>query len=311
MGEARRRKQGNPTYGRIPKSYKDRERGIVLSSPVHISGNSGSFSSDIDPVLLRYSLLFWDRLVWPRNRLICLDGGPNEDYLESLGVLERPEISINFSGRVDLCDYFGKMHISFFNKMNRQEPNKWSLASGDGSFLWNNNIFSSDLNVLKFQLINSIPIPNNDMPFDEILNFKEKRKDELKCFQSEIDVLVSEVFMSENIDKEFSKKMKYIKDASENLIRVGKEYKYSMERVSNFCAAFEFSEVVKNIGSDIVNSLPFEIITNQIDFGGGALAYKIMQSTFMYMLTIHKQTSFEGLYKNNPFMYIYNINNHL
>ena len=312
MGESRRRKQQDQTYGRIHQSYKERERGIVLSSPVNISKTgTGFFSSDIDPQLLRYSLLFWDRLVWPKNRLIFLGGGPNEEYLESLGVLERPEISINFSGKIDICEIFGKTHVSFFNRLNSQEPDKWSFASGENAFLWSNNTFSSDLNTLKFKLINAVPIPDDDMPFDEILNFKEKRKDELKCFQAEIDVLVSEVFKSENIDEAFIKKIKYIKNASISLIKSAHEYSYSMKRISNFCAAFEFSEIIKNIGSDILKSLPFEIIANQIDFGINAFACKIMQSSFSYMLTIHRQTSFEYLHKNNPFMYMYYINKDL
>ena len=312
MGEAKRRKQQDQTYGRIPQSYKERERGIVLSSPVNISKTGrGSFSSDIDPQLLRYSLLFWDRLVWPKNRLIFLGGGPNEEYLESLGILERPEITISLSGEIDLCEFFGKMHVSFFNKLNSKEPDKWSFASGNNAFLWDNDTFNSELNALKFKLINAVPIPNHDMPFDEILNFKEKRKDELKCFQSEIDVLVAEVFKSENIDEAFSKKIKYIEDASKNLIKVAHEYPYSMERLSNFCTAFEFSEIIKNIGADILKSLPFELIADQIDFGINAFACKALQSSFNYILTIHKQTSFEGLHKNSPFMYLYHISNYL
>ena len=69
MGEAKLRKQTDPNFGQVPKnglSY----RGLVVSPPIEIEGNRlFAKSSNLDAQELRFSLLFWDRLVWPSSRV--------------------------------------------------------------------------------------------------------------------------------------------------------------------------------------------------------------------------------------------------
>ena len=308
MGEAKYRKQHDQTYGRIPQSEKNKERGIVLSSPIHIHQSSGSFSSTINADLLRRSLLFWDKLLWPKSNLIYLEGGPDENYLEKIGVLERPYIKVSESG--DLVNLFATSYISFFNSLNNEHPGQWSLASGEDAFFWDNNP-TNKLNSLQLNLMQAVPIPDIDMPFDEILNFKETRKDELRCFQAEIDAFVKEIFFSENKENAFNKKLKYIKQSSNDLINSAKEYKHPLKRISNFCAAFEFSELIKLIGIEALLALPFEIITDQVSLSPKSIACKVLTSSFIYMIKLQSQISFNNLLKNHPFAYIYNIHEKL
>ena len=71
MGEAKRRKQNDLNFGRVPRDAIN--RGLVVSPPIEIQGsNLFVKSSSLDPQELRFALLFWDRLVWPSSRNIYL-----------------------------------------------------------------------------------------------------------------------------------------------------------------------------------------------------------------------------------------------
>src|SRR3989442_5161137 len=94
MGDAKRRKQADPNFGRIPK--RPAHRGLVISPPLEIEGERLFIkSTSLHPQELRFALLFWDRLVWPSSRAIHIASGPDEQFLESAGVLRRPDYTFN------------------------------------------------------------------------------------------------------------------------------------------------------------------------------------------------------------------------
>ena len=125
MGESKRRKAAVPTYG-VPK------RGLVLSCPIEIQGNRLLLkSSNLDPQELRFALLFWDKLVWPSSRALHIASGPDEQFLESEGVLSRP--SFTFNG--DIAQGMAMTQIAAFSQLDQIEPGVWAIAQGENSFL--------------------------------------------------------------------------------------------------------------------------------------------------------------------------------
>ncbi len=50
---------------------------------------------NLDPMELRFALLFWDQLVWPSSDFLGAGSNPDEAFLESAGILKRREFSIN------------------------------------------------------------------------------------------------------------------------------------------------------------------------------------------------------------------------
>lgn len=123
MGEAKRRKQTEQNFGRVPKSANT--RGLVISPPIAIE-DDGLFikSSNIDPQELRFALLFWDKLVWPSSRTIHMGSNPDETYLEDAKILTRPEYT--FSGNV--AQSIARAHIQAYQDLERAEPGVWALA---------------------------------------------------------------------------------------------------------------------------------------------------------------------------------------
>ena len=75
MGEAKIRKVTDPSYGTVPKERP--MRGLIISNPIHISHDLVSLNGKLDPSELRFSLLYWDKLVHPRSN--CISFGGSED----------------------------------------------------------------------------------------------------------------------------------------------------------------------------------------------------------------------------------------
>ena len=92
MGQARIRKQTEPTYGIVPKIPA--QRGLIISNPIKldVKNNSIQAQGGLDPSELRFSLLYWDKLARPESNIFGFGGGDDENFLISAGVLIRPMI---------------------------------------------------------------------------------------------------------------------------------------------------------------------------------------------------------------------------
>lgn len=160
-------------------------------------------SGNLDLQELRASLLYWDELVWPTSRAIHFSSGPDEQFLETQGILKRP--SYTFNG--DIAQGMAMTQIMAFQELDRREPGKWSLAQGANSFLLRDGPLI-DGNLAMVELVRAIPVPNQDVPLAEILEFKNRRHDELIQLRSEIDNLFFEVDKAENAHEKLLENVK-------------------------------------------------------------------------------------------------------
>lgn len=216
MGESRNRKNNDKFYGYMPKYGM----GLVVSNPMTIEGNSMTFHSNcLDSALLRSHLLFWDRLVWPISRAIHIQGGADEDFLISCGILKRPDYSVFGSGGRLLL----QSQINAFNDLNTREPGQWALSMGEGStVLLDDDTFTPERGIL-LKLNNSIPVPDRDVPLNDILEFKQKRRDELTYLRLELDKLYDRIINSQDSEHALNSALTQINCACEDAIKVAKE----------------------------------------------------------------------------------------
>ena len=183
LGEAKRRKDSDPYYGKIPKSGK----GLIISPPMEIDGTRIFIrNSELDPIELRRSILFWDRLVWPQNNGLHFANSIEADFLEAANILERPEYRLNGDVATGIAESF--LH-SYFEK-ERREPGQWSLSTGDNSLVLKSQNISTGRGA-SVDLFRSIPIPEHDVPLEEILRFKDQRLSEVRCLVVAIDEFYS------------------------------------------------------------------------------------------------------------------------
>ncbi|MBN1930286.1 MAG: hypothetical protein JW786_01590 [Desulfobacterales bacterium] len=234
MGEAKRRKSKDPYYGKIPKNIP--ERGIVISPPIVCDDNSLFVKSSVlDETELRFSLLYWDKLVWPSSNAVHMPSNDDAKFLEEIGVLTRP--SYNFNG--NLGHIIAATQIKAFRDLEAIEPGQWTMAMGENSLKINMSDFEKNEGAL-IELHRAIPIPTRDVPFNDILDFKERRKPELFALRHHFDQLLAEIHNSSDKQTILEKKIKEIDTACTDLLKVGREWQFPVY-VSNLKASFSLS----------------------------------------------------------------------
>lgn len=227
--------------------------GLVVSNPVSISGTEIEINGGaIHPQELRHALLFWDELAWPSNNLIYIAGGADEQFLEQSGILFRPRIE--FQGVFDGATAYREGHLKCFLQLNQQQPGKWTLAQGEDSFLIKEGVLETGRGYLA-NLYRAVPVPDKDVPLQDILEFREKRSDELFAIRNEIGNLYDEVRNSIDLDFSLQQCINRIDKACTDLIKVKKERKLP----------FRLSDVQLNFNLPIGKCLLGFIVGQQIN----------------------------------------------
>lgn len=222
MGQAKIRKQTEPTYGIVPKNAP--QRGLIISNPIKldVKNNALQARGGLDPSELRFSLLYWDKLAIPKSNIFGFGGGDDEQFLISAGILTRPMIfhQGGNAARIIFDTFIGAM-----KQLDASEPGVWSLSQGDRSlFLENYPDEFFENSGISVKLIRSIPIPAHDVPLAEILEFKEKRRDELNILHTHINDLSTKINLSNQIPAETEKTIKDIDRACADLLKVSSEW---------------------------------------------------------------------------------------
>jgi hypothetical protein len=236
MGEARRRKQADPNYGRSPK--RSPARGLVVCPPLEIEGTRlHAKSSNLHPQELRFALLFWDKLVWPSSRAIHFASSPDEEFLQSARVLTRPDYTFNG----DAAQGIGRGQIQAYLDCEQSEPGVWALAQGENALLLRDSTFEESAGAY-VELHRAIPIPKHDVPLAEILEFKLRRRDELLLLRQNLDSFVSDIQAAADRSAALKPRIAEIDKACANLLSVGKEWQFPV-CLSDFKASFSLSPV--------------------------------------------------------------------
>lgn len=168
-------------------------RGIVIS-PVKIIGkNSLSIDGDFDPVEIRNYLLYWDMIDFPINNIIGFGLSPELEYLKSIGKLKQTKVNVMLNGEV--ADLYVKSQLIALNQNNKINSGCWSLGQSNIDILLPKEEVVMDRSI-EVDLYKCLPIPTADVHFDDILYFKDKRKDELLEFRLLMDNFYLELIKS-------------------------------------------------------------------------------------------------------------------
>ena len=299
MGEAKRRKDSDPYFGGLPP--KPDYRGLVISSPVSISPTGGMRIKqfDLDAQELRFSLLFWDRLIWPVGK-VHLGGEANSDssVLENCNIITRPHVD---AGGFSLSQSVINMQIAAYQNAENQTPGAWAMAQGERSLMLTGGIGEVGKGAL-IELSRAIPIPSYDVPINEILELKERRRDELMRFRFHMDALTDDIANSADRSEQLNTHLKEINSACADLMALGKDWQFPMH-VSTFKASLNLkpSLVGKVIGAwEFGSKLGAEIATAtaavtgiyhgvKIDTDLGIRSVKRPRSPYRYAYHIHTE----------------------
>lgn len=237
MGEAKRRKLADPSSGR-PK------RGLVVTPPIEIEGSSLFVkSANLDPQDLRFATLFWDQLMWPSSRAIYFESGPDELFLEQTGILTRQDYTVWGDGAQGIAEG----QIKAFQDLDAKEPGQWCLAQGKNSLLIKGGQLIESTSPL-LELHQAIPVPDKDVPLEEVLDFKRRRHDELWALRGEIDAFVAAINAAEDKGDELSRHIRRVDEACASAIRVGAEWQFPIQ-LANFKSSYELRPFHTLIGA--------------------------------------------------------------
>lgn len=128
--------------------------------------NGGLKSEDIN-----YYILFWDRIVVPSTQIVHRKL-KNEDDLLGLGVISRPMLKgLETDGLVSRYLSYQLELLDKYRSENKSED--WSLHQVGEDFV---SLESSDKqhSDLRIEIFNALPIPSENVPLADILEFKER-----------------------------------------------------------------------------------------------------------------------------------------
>lgn len=239
------------------------KRGII-TNPAKMdrtSSQSVSISGSISSSDLNYYLLYWDKIVMPTNNIIHIAIN-NEDQLLKTQILERPRIAFSsWSSNTQDGSYDPfviAQSIVANNLISTDKSFDWTIHQiGDGIAIGNEQ--KKDFNSIKVELLQSLPVPGEGINFQEILNFKEKRSDELLELHSAIDELYLDILSSPDKDLKTRKVISDLKNSIDNLDSVSKE---KFNTVSKYNFTTELNLNGKDLGMAIAGGAVFDSYTN-------------------------------------------------
>ena len=117
------------------------------------------------------------------------------------GILLRPRVI--GSGRfepIEMYQLIGRARAAQFDELERQNPGFWAFADGSPEDLKSTDSFSDGRTAL-ISLMSALPLPAEDRPIEDILEFKRRRLPELQRLRHAVDEMYIKI--SENNDPEF------------------------------------------------------------------------------------------------------------
>ena len=166
-------------------------RGIVITPRFDFDGNRLSIGGGFDPTSLRQYLLYWDKLDWPDNNVIAMDGDtPETSFLKSMGILERTTVRFtSFSGNIGYAML--QSQVAALEQREKNEPGSWSLAQ-HSKLLASEPTSTTETRTIEVELYSLLPVPAEDVSLEEVLEFKQRRAAELLQFRAAMDALYQE-----------------------------------------------------------------------------------------------------------------------
>lgn len=170
-------------------------RGLIVSTPIVFS-DGGSFSlsaGGFSPQDLRLWLLFWDKLDFPKGESIVLGGGAEEDFLIDRGIMQRTKLrddSIHITtGREDpYSQEFVRSHLDLLRDLNLSDKGGWALDISERGLHLPARELVEDKGFL-VELTNALPVPDVDVPLEDVVDFKVRNHDLLLSLRAHLDGL--------------------------------------------------------------------------------------------------------------------------
>lgn len=239
------------------------KRGIITNTGRMVRNNSQSVSlsgglTDND---LNYYLLYWDKIVMPTNNIIHM-AIKNEEELIKSNILERPRIAFS-SWSTNVKDgsfdpFIIAQSIVANNLLSTDKLTDWTIHQlGEQIVIGNDQ--KKEFEAIKVELLKCLPVPNGELNFQEILEFKEKRKDELFELHSKVDSMYLDILNSP--DKNLAKR-KSISEFNKSIKNLDSVTKERFKSLTKYNLTTELNLNGKDLSMAAASGAVFDFYTN-------------------------------------------------
>lgn len=195
------------------------ERGLILQSGISEMKGELMVRTGFEPEELRALLLFWDRLDWPDHNQVTSVVDAEIDFLKSEGVLRRSEFGT--LGPMLSKKRLKSLHLAAFDNNQKIEPGRWACARGSHhDYRPNRDHEVSDIVV---NLIDAIIVPDANVPLEDVLDFKDRRRDELIALRHHLEELAEGVLAAQDLQSAWNRSMEKVAIAAKVQSRVANE----------------------------------------------------------------------------------------
>lgn len=213
-----------PIYSFWPKEkYNNRVEELLDYRKRRISTGIASNGLLSAKDIIKY-LVYWDKIDYPNNNILGSDlkGDDGLELLHEQGILTR---TFHFlEGGLFNMEMMLDVQLSAFEYLNQQSPGQWTLAQNLND-LYLPAKDTEIKRVVEFNLYNNLPVPVDTTPIHEILDFKDRRKDELLQLRIHLDNIYNDIISAEKIQQEYQKRVEEISKDLYDLNRLFKEHK--------------------------------------------------------------------------------------
>jgi hypothetical protein len=310
-----------PLSNRITTQHKlsDDEYGIILQSPISVEPYSyvGDLIQRYEYTQAAYpqadelirSVLLWDRIHLPEEEVPFYK---NNDFVSTLiqEGIALPLLSYKDSSFLDNLKYVDRFNLGDDNSVNIQNmiqkrlriftelesdhPGRWAMGRGPQSPLIPEAEEAPGRGLL-INLQNILPLPAGDVPIDDVLAFRLKRRDELLNLRSHLIDLFSRI-SSPDID---------------NMVRKDLLQKFERD-VNGYVKSLKESKL-KSFGIDLIakSNTAAAAITAGTALGSGATFVNALLSGAGAALTIEACGGLKKSHSTNPYEVIGKYYNNL
>jgi hypothetical protein len=255
----------------------------------------------LDTELIRFFLLFWDKLDWPENSFISI-GGPDDhvQFLIDTGVIMRSRASGSIKGNG--AEILKFCHVGAFNELDKKYPGQWSLAKGEGSISFDDSNLEQGRGVL-VELHHAIPVPSADVPFQEILEFKLKRQDELLQLRAHLEDLYQAIISAPDMMLAKSTQLQRLDRAIAEHVKAISETGFNL-RISGLCANLNVERSLVGLLASIASAANDLSLANaalngiaatlSLSVGAELRNHRISSTPFEYVGSMHRQFPVRG-----------------
>lgn len=195
------------------------QSGIVTKHTVNIAGNNIRISGDIYPKDVKRYLLYWDKIIYPTVNGIGpgISRNPDLEYLQKEGIISTDEITVSVDDIAPGYRIGSEMEVAgvpmrLFPPMlveaqariadeKLKQGEIWTIGQ-TGDFIDLPSIDNSFLSTLEFTLYGCLPVPGDNVSFEDVINFRIDNKSQLNDLQKRMEEYRAKVARSDNPERE-------------------------------------------------------------------------------------------------------------